>query len=210
MPKMQRGFKTGTFGKDGISQKPIKALNTFQLNRAIKRANIIVIPHQGFYGYIDACMGDQLEGKTVITATAYPDRVDLLTQLGVDVIIDTTPQLIEHVVEDVVIEALMVAAFEVSRGKEMKSDLLEIISEQRLDPRIIYPFEPNKRVNRFAYLVHPLSQNHLKKVKAVDILSSIVPKSMDAVERLMAYSPPFVYSRVKESNPPQVLKQRGG
>ena len=133
----------------------------------------------------------------MITTTAYPDRVDLLTQLGVDVIIDTTPQLIEPVVEDVVIEALMIAAFNVAKGREMKSDLLEIISEQRLDPRIIYPFEPNKRVNRFAYLIHPLYQAHLKKVKAVDVLASVSPKSMPAVEKLMAYSPPFVYSRVK-------------
>ncbi len=187
-----KGFlKQVPLGKMALPKKQIKDLNTYQLNRAIKRANILVIPHQGFYAYLDRCMGDQLEGKTVITATAYPDRVDLLTQLGVDVIIDTTPQLIEPVVEDVVIEALMVAVFDVSKGSEMKSDLLEIISEQRLDPRIIYPFEQNKRVNRFAYLVHPLSQNHLKKVKAVDMLSSIVPKSMDTLERLMAYSPPL-------------------
>ncbi len=193
-----KGFlKQVPLGKIASSKKQIKTLNTHQLNRAIKKANILVIPHNGFYEYLDACMGDQLAGKTIITATAYPDRVDLLTQLEVDVIIDTTPQLIEPVVEDVVIEALMVAVFEVSKGKELKSDLLEIISEQRLDPRMIYPFEPDKRVNRFAYLIHPLSQNHLKKVKAVDILSSIAPKSMDAVEKLMAYSPPFVYSRVK-------------
>jgi hypothetical protein len=77
-------------------------------------------------------------------------------------IIDTTPQLIEPVVEDAVMEALMIAAFDVSKGKEMKDDLLEIISEQRLDPRMIYPFEPDKRVNRFAYLIHPLDQSILK------------------------------------------------
>lgn len=204
------GFlKQVPLGKMASSKKQIQALNTFQLNRAIKKANILVIPHEGFYGYLDGCMGDQLEGKTVITAAAYPDRVDLLTQLGVDVIIDTTPQLIEPVVEDVVIEALMVAAFEVSKGREMKSDLLEIISEQRLDPRIIYPFEPDKRVNRFAYLIHPLHQNHLKKVKAVDILLSIVPQSMDAVEKLMAHSPPFIYSRVKGIKSPTGVEAEG-
>jgi len=205
-----KGFlKQVPLGKMVSPKKQVKALNRFQLNRAIKKANILVIPHQGFYGYLDACMGDQLEGKTVITATAYSDRVDLLTQLGVDVIIDTTPQLITPVVEDVVIEALMVAAFEVSKGREMTSDLLEIISEQRLDPRIIYPFEPNKRVNRFAYLIHPLSQNHLKRVKAVDILSSIVPRSMNTVEKLMAHSPPFVYSRVKGIKSPTGVEAEG-
>jgi predicted amino acid dehydrogenase len=205
-----KGFlKQIPLGKIASSKKQIQALNRFQLNRAIKKANILVIPHEGFYGYLDECMGDQLEGKTIITATAYPDRVDLLTQLGVDVIIDTTPQLITPVVENVVIEALMVAAFDVAKGREMKSDLLEIISEQRLDPRIIYPFESDKRVNRFAYLIHPLSQNHLKKVKAVDILSSIVPQSMNAVEKLMAFSPPFVYSRVKGIKSPTGVEAEG-
>jgi predicted amino acid dehydrogenase len=205
-----KGFlKQIPLGKMVSPKKQIKALNTYQLNRAIKKANILVIPHQGFYGYLDECMGDQLEGKTIITATAYPDRVDLLTQLGVDVIIDTTPQLIEPVVEDVVIEALMVAVFEVSKGKDMKSDLLEIISEQRLDPRIIYPFEKDKRVNRFAYLIHPLLQKHLKKIKAVEMLSSIAPKSMDTVEKLMAHSPPFVYSRVKGIKSPTGVEAEG-
>jgi len=196
-------------GKMIPPQKQIKNLNTFQLQHAIKKATILVIPHLGFYEYLDLCMGDSLEGKTVITTTAYPDRVDLLTELGVDVIIDTTPQLISSVVEDVVIEALMVAAFDVSKGRELRSDLLEIISEQRLDPRIIYPFEPNKRVNRFAYLIHPLSQNHLKKIKAVDMLSSIVPQSMNTVEKLMAHSPPFVYSRVKGIKSPTGVEAEG-
>ena len=208
--KNAKGFlKRVPLGKMASLKKQIKALNTYQLNHAIKKANILVIPHEGFYEYLDACMGDQLEGKTIITTTAYPDRVDLLTQLGVDVIIDTTPQLIEHVVEDVVIEALMIAAFEVAKGKEMKSDLLEIISEQRLDPRIIYPFEPDKRVNRFAYLIHPLSQNHLKKIKAIEMLSSIAPKSINTVEKLMAHSPPFVYSKIKGIKSPTGVEAEG-
>jgi len=78
-----------------------------------------------------------------------------------------------------------------------------------LDPRIIYPFEPDKRVNRFAYLVHPLSQTYLKKVKAIDILSSIAPKSLNTVEKLMAHSPPFVYSRVKGIKSPTGVEAEG-
>jgi len=205
-----KGFlKHVPIGKIASSKKQIKAFNSSQLSQAIKKANIVVIPHVGFYEYLDACMGDLLEGKTVITATAYPERIDLLTQLGVEVIIDTTPQLITPVVEDVVIEALMISTFEISKGKEMKADLLEIISEERLDPRIIYPFEPNKRVNRFAYLIHPLSQNHLKKIKAFDTVSSVLPQSIGAIEKLAAYSPPFVYSRVKGIKSPTGVEAEG-
>ncbi|MDM8536763.1 hypothetical protein QUF70_08425 [Desulfobacterales bacterium HSG17] len=207
--KAQGFLKYVPLGKIASSKKQIKSLNKSQINKAIRKANILVIPHLGFYDYLDLCMGEQLEGKTVITGTAYPDRVDLLTQLGVEVIIDTTPRLIEPVVEDVVIEALMIAAFDVSKGREMKSDLLEILSEQRLDPRIIYPFEPNKRVNRFAYLIHPLSQNHLKKIKAVETISSFSNKSMNTVEKLMAYSPPFIYSKVKGIKSPTGVEAEG-
>ncbi len=191
------------------SRMKIKSLNTFQIKQAVKKANVLVIPHKGFYEYLDECIGQDLDGKIVITNTAYDDRVDLLTQLGVAVIIDTTPQLIKPVVGDAVIEALMIAAMNVSKGKEMKDDLLEVISEQRLDPRIIYPFEPDKRVNRFAYLIHPLNQNHLHKVKAIDMISSIVPQSMAAVEKLMAYSPPFVYSKIRGIKSPTGVEVEG-
>ncbi|MFH2092165.1 MAG: dehydrogenase [Pseudomonadota bacterium] len=202
-------LKKFPLGKMASSRKQVKALNRYQIKQAVKKANVLVIPHEGFYDYVEACMEEDLDGKIVITTTAYDDRVDLLTQLGCEVIIDTTPQLIEPVVEDVVIEALMIAAMNISKGGEMKADLLEIISEQRLDPKIIYPFEPDKRVNRFAYLIHPLSQKHLEKVKAVEILSSFYPKSMDVVEKLMAYSPPFIYSRVKGIKSPTGVEAEG-
>ena len=207
--KAQGFLKYVPIGKFASSTKKIKSLNNYQISKALEKANILVIPHQGFYEYLDMCMGEQLEGKTVITTTAYAERVDLLTQLGVEMIIDTTPKLIEPVVEDVVIEALMIAVFDVAKGREMNSDLLEIISEQRLEPRIIYPFEPNKRVNRFAYLIHPLSQKHLKKIKAVDIISSAPFKTMNTLEKLMAYSPPFVYSRVKGIKSPTGVEAEG-
>jgi hypothetical protein len=202
-------LKKVPLGKITSRKKQIRELNDYQLKKAIKKANILVIPHEGFYDYIDDFTGDDLEGKTVITTTAYDDRIDLLTQMGVDVIIDTTPKLIEPVVEDVVIEALMIATMNVQKDRKMKEDLLEIISEQRLDPRIIYPFESDKRVNRFAYLIHPLSQEHLKKIRAVEVISELVPRSMDTLEKVMAYSPPFLYSRVKGIKSPTGVEAEG-
>lgn len=196
-------------GKIASTKKEINSLNKYQMKRAIQKANILVIPHVGFYDYMEWLMEEELEGKTVITTTAYDDRVDLLTQLGVDVIVDTTPQLVEPVVGVVVIEALMIAAFNVGKGAEMKEDLLEIISEQRLDPKMVYPFEPDKRVNRFAYLVHPLDQSYFQKVKAFEMIASVSPRSMDVVEKLAAYSPPFVYSRVRGVKSPTGVEAEG-
>ncbi len=207
--KVHQFLKIIPVGKMIPFNAKIKSLNTYQVKQAVKKANVLVIPHNGFYEYLDECMDQGLDGKIVITNTAYDDRVDLLTQLGVEVIIDTTPQMIKPVVGDAVIEALMIAAMNVSKGKEMKDDLLEVISEQRLDPKIIYPFEPDKRVNRFAYLIHPLKQKHLLKVKAIEMISSIAPQSMDIVEKLMAYSPPFVYSKVRGIKSPTGVEAEG-
>ena len=89
-----------------------------------------------------------------------------LKEKGVDVIIDTTPQVLNRVVGVGVIEALMVAALNIPKGDEMKDDLLEIISEQRMDPRVIYPSGSERRINRFAFVIHPLSQEDFKKEKS--------------------------------------------
>ncbi|MCP4022966.1 MAG: dehydrogenase, partial [Desulfobacteraceae bacterium] len=97
-------------GKIASKKKQVRTLNDYVLKKAVKKADILVIPHEGFYDYIDDFTGQDLEGKIVITTTAYDDRIDLLTEMGVDMIIDTTPKLIEPVVEDVVAEALMIAA----------------------------------------------------------------------------------------------------
>jgi len=184
-------LKKFNLGKIVSGQKQIRALNSYQLKKAVKKANIIVIPYEGFYDYINEVIGEELDGKTVITATAYDDRVDLLTQLGIDV------------------EALMIAAMDVSKSKEMNAELLEIISDQRLDPRIIYPFEANKRINRFAYLIHPLSHKHFERIKAFEKLSSFAPESMRAVEKVMAYSPPFLYSKIKGIKSPAGVEAEG-
>jgi len=194
-------------GKLVAKKKQIQSLNDYQMKKAVQKADILVIPHHGFYEYLEPFCGEDLAGKTVITTTAYDDRVDLLTQMGVSVIIDTTPKLIDTVVEDVVIEALMIGAMDISKSN--KDDLLEIISEQRLDPTIIYPSEPGKRVNRFAYLIHPLSRDHLKKVKAVEIISEISPGSMGAVEKAMAYTPPFIYSQITGIKSPTGVEAQG-
>lgn len=185
----------------------ITAINRTLVEKAVQTADIVVVPHEGFFDYLRICSGSELDGKIVITTTAYDERVELLTDMGAGTIIDTTPRLVDQVVEGSVVEALMLATTGLSRNTE--DDLLEIISEQRLDPTMIYPFEKNRRKNRFAFLVHPLSRDYLKKIKAVDLLSEISPVAMDAVENAMAYSPPFVYSEVTGIKSPEGVEAKG-
>lgn len=189
---------------------PIKTWNDYILKKAMQKATIIVVPFYNFYEYLKDTTLEELGGKTIITSTAYDDRIEFLKERGVDVIIDTTPKILQKVVGPNVIEALILAALGKSNNKIQDDDLLEIISLQKMDPRIVYPSGAEKRVNRFAFVIHPLSKEFLKKDKAVDFISGFTPpKFLDAVEKVIAYAPPWVYSKVTGIKSPTGAEAEG-
>jgi len=192
------------------SAAPIKSWNEYILSKAMQKANIIVVPYSGFFDHFKDAALEELGGKIIITSTAYNDRVEFLKERGVDVIIDTTPKILERVVGPNVLEALIIAALDRKRDQLRGDDLLEIISTQKMDPRIVYPSGSKKRVNRFAFVIHPLSKEFLKKDKAVDFLSGFTPPVfLDAVEKVIAYAPPWVYSRVTGIKSPTGAEAEG-
>jgi hypothetical protein len=76
-------------------------------------------------------------------------------------------------------------------------------------PRILYP-GGYQRVNRFAFVIHPLSQEYFKKVKPIELLSRVSPPLlMDSLEKVMAYAPPFVYSKVSGIQSPTGVRAEG-
>jgi predicted amino acid dehydrogenase len=175
---------------------PVKNTNAYVLRRAVQKAHVLVVPYYGFYRYLEDFSADDLKDKIVITTTAYDDRVQYLKEKGVAVIIDTTPKLFEKVIGVSVLEALLLAALQLPHGEESSDDLLEVISDMEMEPRIIYPGGKPRRVNRFAYIVYPLDQAFLKKLKPIEVMADVAPGAMDTIEKVMAYAPPFVYSRV--------------
>ncbi len=192
------------------SVMPIRAWNEYIIRKAMQKANIIAVPYYDFFGYLEKATLEELGGKTIITSTAYDDRIDFLKEAGVDVVIDTTPKILERVVGHNVLEALILAALGRNRDQVRADDLLEIISDQKMDPRIVYPSGDSKRVNRFAFVIHPLSQEYFKKVDSIEILSKVSPPVfMDAVEKVMAYSPPMIYSKVTGVKSPTGVEAEG-
>ncbi|MFZ5569149.1 MAG: dehydrogenase [Thermodesulfobacteriota bacterium] len=176
---------------------PLRGIDNYLFRRAVKDAQVIVIPYQNFHHYIQNFFVDELGGKTVITATAYDDRVQLLKDRGVEVIIDTTPKILQQVVAVNVLEAMIMAALDRPLNEITDDDLLEIVSEQRMDPRVIYPFSKQKRKTRFAFVIHPLSQQHFLNVKPLEFISRFAPDNfINWVEKAVSYIPPFVYSKV--------------
>jgi len=189
---------------------PLQAWNGYILKKAMQKANIIVVPSYNFYDYLEDTSLEELGGKIIITSTAYDDRVEFLKERGVDVIIDPTPKILERVVAPNVLEALIIAALGKNRDNIRADDLLEIISTQKMDPRVVYPSGNPRRVNRFAFVIHPLSKEFLKKDKAVDFMASFTPPAfLDAVEKVIAYAPPWVYSRVTGIKSPTGVEAEG-
>jgi D-arabinose 1-dehydrogenase-like Zn-dependent alcohol dehydrogenase len=66
--------------------------------KAVQKATILVVPSYGFEDYLKDFSLEELGGKTIISSTVDDARVAFLKERGVDVIIDTTPKILEHVV----------------------------------------------------------------------------------------------------------------
>ena len=185
-------------GKDFVmSSEPVRSVADYLMRKAIQDSHVLVVPHVEFFQFLDPYTVEDLDCKTVITSAAFDDRIDYLKDKGVRVIIDTTPQLLENIVGVSVLEALLTVAFDIDQGDNRDDELLEIISNMEMEPRIIYPSGKPYRVNRFAYVVNPPTQEFLKKLKPIEVISDLAPGLMNTVEKAVAYSPPFVYSKVR-------------
>ena len=192
------------------STMPLRMWNDYIRRKAIQKANIIVVPTYDFYEYLKGCGLEELGGKTIITATVYEDRIQFLQERGVDVIIDCTPKILEQVVGFNILEAMISAALDIPLNEISEDDMLEVISDHNLDPRVIYPQGEFRRVNRFAFVIHPLSQEQLKKDPTIKLAARYAPSGfMDAVEKIIAYSPPFVYSKVTGIKSPTGVEAEG-
>ena len=140
---------------------------------------------------------DDLKGKTLISTSIGEERLNSLRERGIDLILDDVPQPFAGVVvNEATLEALMLVAGEAEESRLTDDDLLEMIQSAQLQPRILYP-SGFKRRSRFAFVIHPLSQEYFRNVKALDAVADVAPGIlMDGVEKLMAHAPPFVYSHV--------------
>ncbi len=187
---------------------PIKKWNEYILRKAMQKSTMIMVPYYDFDKYMEIAGLEELGRKTVITSTVYDARVDFMRKRGVDLIIDNTPKILDRVVGVNTLEAMIIAALEKPKADITDDQLMEIISDHHLEPRVIYPQGEPRRMNRFAFVIHPLSQNDFKKDPTVGMLTK-VPGFVDTLEKVMAYSPPFIYSRVKGIKSPTGMEVEG-
>ncbi len=188
-----------------MSSAPVKEWTKFVLRRALQDATVVVAPvHE-----LDDFGAEELAGKTIITSTVNDRRIAQFKDKGVNLVIDGSPMLAGHVLSPSLLDAMIIAATEKSPEDILEDDYLEIITGLQLEPRMIYP-NGFKRVNRFAFVIHPLSQEYFKNIKPIDLLSRVSPPVfMDTVEKAMAYTPPFVYSKVTGIKSPTGVETEG-
>ncbi len=175
------------------------------LRRAARHATVVVAPvHQ-----LDDMGLEELAGKTIVTTTVNDARLAAFRDKGVHLVIDGSPMVRGHVVDPSLFDAMILAATGRRGGELLDDDYLEILGAEGMQPRLLYP-NGFKRVNRFAFVIHPLSQEYFKKVKPVEILSRVSPPLlMDSLEKVMAFAPPFVYSRVEGIRSPTGAEAEG-
>jgi len=188
-----------------MSSGPVKEWTRFLLRKAVQKASVIVAPvHE-----LDECGLEELAGKTIITSTVSDERLAMLADKGVHMVIDGAPVLQGHTLGPDLFDAMIVAATGREPQQIQEDDYLEIITALQLEPRILYP-NGFKRVNRFAFVIHPLSQEYFKQVKPIELLSQVSPPVlMNSLEKIMAYAPPFVYSHVSGIQSPTGVETEG-
>jgi predicted amino acid dehydrogenase len=184
---------------------PLQKWIRYVMRKAMQKASVVVAPaHE-----LDHFGIEELAGKTIITSTVNEERIARFKAKGVHLVVDGAAYLKGHVIGPNLLDAMILAAGDKHADELLDDDYLEIIGSLGIEPRMIYP-NGFKRVNRFAFVIHPLSQEYFKKIKPVELLSQVSPPLlMNSLERVMAYAPPFVYSHVSGITSPTGVETEG-
>ena len=188
------------------ARPPRSAWNRHAIRKAMKWAHFLVAPCWEAEQY----SREELARKVLVTSSVPADVVARLGDKGVHVVIDRTPRLLDRVVGLNVIDAMLLAVLEKHSGEMVDDDYLEMLGDLDLAPRMLYPGGRYRRTNRWAFVIHPLSQEYFKSVKAMEVISRATGKpGMNLLELLMAHAPPFVYSHVTGVESPSGVTAEG-
>ncbi len=187
-----------------IIKTPGQRISSALARSAARDADIVVATYDELTGF-----GlEDLAGKTVISSAISDDRLADLAGRGVDMVLDSTPQPFQVTVVAAVLEAMMLATVAGS-GPLTNDDLLDMIVSAGFEPRLLYPNGP-RRKSRFAFVIHPLSQKFFQHVEPLGTIAKIAPPVVvDAIEKAMAYAPPFTYSHITGITSPTGAEAEG-
>jgi predicted amino acid dehydrogenase len=187
-----------------LIKAPGQRVSNAMARKAARDCDVVVATYDELIGF-----GlEDLAGKTVVTSAISDERLAELAGRGVDMVLDATPQPFRFTVVAAVLEAMMLATVS-SSGGLTNDDLLDMIVSAGLEPRVLYPNGP-RRKSRFAFVIHPLSQKFFESVEPLATITKVAPPMVvDAIEKAMAYAPPFTYSHVTGIRSPTGAEAEG-
>jgi predicted amino acid dehydrogenase len=177
-----------------LAQIPVPGLSRMKrglVSREMAKSHVIVGTFEDIATFGTA---DNLDGKTLITSAIDDERLEFFEDRNVNLVVDVSPKLFDKVVGLNTIQAMILAALDTTSEELSGHDLEEIVEELKIEPRLLHPTGEFRNIRRFAFVVHPLSQEYIRKGFPVP---KTTPKLiMDQLERAAAHMPPMVYSKM--------------
>jgi predicted amino acid dehydrogenase len=197
--------------KWALSGKPAELLESSfswlkgkRVGKAVEEAHLIV----GTFAELKA-VGDSsnLAGKTVITSAVDDDRMEFFKKCKVNLVIDVSPKLFDHVIGINTLEAMVLASLGRPQEEVSDDDFEEILNELNIKPHLLHPTGAFRNIRRFAFVIHPLSQDFIRK--GFPIPKSTPKFIMDRVETIAAHMPPMVYCKMENIISPTGAEAEG-
>jgi predicted amino acid dehydrogenase len=184
--------------KWALSGKPAELLESSfswlkgkRVGKAVEDAHLIV----GTFAELKAVgNSSSLAGKTLITSAVDDDRLEFFKKCKVNLVIDVSPKLFDHVIGINTLEAMILASLGRAPEEVSDDDFEEILNELAIKPRLLHPTGNFRNIRRFAFVIHPLSQDFIRK--GFPIPKSTPKFIMDRVETIAAHMPPMVYCKM--------------
>lgn len=161
--------------------------------------------HQGPFRWADILAGDigairryapeRLKGKIIVGECAGPEDVADLTERGAYMLVTTIPPTGEGLarLDAATFEACLAALREEPDAPLTENTYLNLMADLEWEPGIRYLQPEEAAVNRFAFVIHPLSLRFIHK-HPLFRWTRILPDTL--VERAAAYIPPIYVSKV--------------
>jgi predicted amino acid dehydrogenase len=174
-----------------ILESSMSWLKSKRVAKAAEDAHLIV----GTFAELKAIgSSSTLAGKTLITSAVDDDRLEFFKKCKVNLVIDVSPKLFDHVVGINTLEALILASLGRAPEEVSDDDFEEILNELDIRPRLLHPTGKFRNIRRFAFVIHPLSQDFIRK--GFPIPKGTPKFIMDKVETIAAHMPPMVYCKM--------------
>lgn len=187
-----------------ILEASLSGLKKRKVMAEVEKAHVIV----GTFAELKAISHPgNLAGKTVITSAVDDERLKFFKLCKANLVIDVSPKLFDQVVGVNVIEAMILAALGKPAEAVSDDDFSEILDELKIKPRLLHPTGKFRNIRRFAFVIHPLSQEFIKK--GMPIPKGTPKFIMDRVETLAAHMPPMVYCKMENIVSPTGAEAEG-